>query len=62
MREVRWMAIAEDGNGKIHVFSKWIDETEPNAVEDFRFEVEHFHKVTILALYREDDGVSICRL
>lgn len=57
----RWVAVTEDGNGKIQIFYKFIDESESWAVEAFQREVEGW-SVTILAMFREEDVVGICGL
>ena len=62
MREnTKWVIVAEDGNGKTHIFHKWIDEGESWTLEAFQNEVKS-HGVTILASFREEDVVSVMSL
>lgn len=49
----KWVAIVEDGNGKIHIFDKYTDNTE-----NFLHEVRGWNVGTILAVYREKDIVQ----
>ena len=55
----KWIILTEDGNGKIHFFTKII---EDDAVEAFRYEVEGWNAGTILAMFRKDDITQICDL
>ena len=57
----KWVAVTEDGNGKINIFHKFIDDQEAWALEAFQREVEGWN-VTILAMFREEDVTSICSL
>lgn len=56
-----WQVIAEDGDGKIHVFCKTIDESESWTLDALRNEVEG-HGVTILAMYRVADIIEVATL
>lgn len=50
-----WRVIAEDGNGKIHIFVRIVDEAA-NGVEKLENWVrEHDAGLTIIAMYREMD-------
>ena len=48
-----WRCIAEDGDGKIHIFVKLIDESG-NGIHEFENWVAS-QRLTILAMYREMD-------
>ena len=50
-----WKAIAEDGNGKIHIFMRSINESDPNSLSRFERDIESRSGLTILAMYREAD-------
>ncbi len=50
-----WKAIAEDGNGKIHIFMRRINEGDPNSLSRFERDIESRGGLTILAMYREAD-------
>lgn len=55
------VAIVEDGNGKIHIFTKILDERNSWAFEAFRDEVQGWANElsgAILAIYRERDVVQ----
>lgn len=54
-----WVALVEDGNGKIHFFTKII---EDDMVEDFQSEVEGWNLGPILAIFRKEDVAEICSL
>lgn len=53
-QERTWRCIAEDGNGKIHIFIKVVDETGTKGLEEFEAWVRG-QNLTILAMYREMD-------
>lgn len=49
----KWVAIVEDGNGKIHIFTKYTDNTDA-----FLYEVKGWNVGTVLVVYREKDIVQ----
>ena len=53
-----WNVIAEDGNGKIHMFRKTIDESESWTLDALQYEVKSRPGFTILAMYREADIIE----
>ena len=46
----KWIAIVEDGNGKIHIFTKYTDDPEA-----FNYEVSNWKAGATIATYREAD-------
>lgn len=57
-----WQVIAEDGNGKIHVFCKTIDESESWTLDALQHEVQSRPGLTILAMYRVADITEVTTL
>ena len=59
------IAIVEDGNGKIHIFKKTLDERETWTAEAFQREVQSWADQlngSILAIFRERDVIGRCSL
>lgn len=52
-----WLVLAEDGDGKIHIFYKTIDESESWTLDALQHEVQE-RGLTVLAMYREGDIVE----
>ena len=57
----KWVAVTEDGNGKIRIFHKFVDEEDPGQLNSFQYHIQSFN-VTILAMFRQDDVTEICGL
>ena len=52
-----WIAIVEDGNGKIQIFKKYCDNCD-----SFLYEVKQWNAGNIIAVYREEDIKGVTKL
>lgn len=57
MSDYTWVAIVEDGNGKISIFKKYCEDGDA-----FIYEVNGWKAGTIIAVYREEDIIQETRL